>query len=113
MPWTMAAFTVGAISMIGIPPTAGFISKWYILHGAFDSGHILAVVVVVISTLLNAGYFLPIIYAAFFKKKKDIGNDDFGEAPIAIVIALSVTAAATILLFFFPGLFLELIQRLI
>ena len=51
MPWTMAAFTVGAISMIGIPPTAGFISKWYILHGAFDSGHILAVVVVVISTL--------------------------------------------------------------
>lgn len=113
MPWTMAAFTVGAISMIGIPPTAGFISKWYILHGAFDSGHILAVVVVVISTLLNAGYFLPIIYAAFFKKKKNIGNDDFGEAPIAIVIALSVTAAATILLFFFPGLFLELIQRLI
>lgn len=113
MPWTMAAFTVGAMSMIGIPPTAGFISKWYILHGAFDSGQVVAVVVVVVSTLLNAGYFLPIIYAAFFKKEKNIGNDNYGEAPIAIVIALSITAAATILLFFFPGLFIELIQKLI
>lgn len=113
MPWTMTAFTIGALSMIGVPPTAGFISKWYILHGAFDSGHMLAIVVIVLSTLLNAGYFLPIIYAAFFKKEKEIGNGNLSEAPVAIVVALSITAAATVLLFFFPGLFIELAQKLI
>ena len=113
MPWTMGAFAIGALSMIGVPPTAGFISKWYILHGALDSGQMLAVAVVIASTLLNAGYFLPIIYAAFFKKSKDNSDDDHGEAPLAIVITLSMTAAATVLLFFFPGLLLELARQLI
>jgi len=113
MPWTMGAFAIGALSMIGVPPTAGFISKWYILHGALDSGQMLAVAVVIASTLLNAGYFLPIIYAAFFKKPKDNSDDDHGEAPLAIVITLCVTAAATVLLFFFPGLLLELARQLI
>jgi multicomponent Na+:H+ antiporter subunit D len=113
MPWTMGAFAIGALSMIGVPPTAGFISKWYILHGALDSGQMLAVAVVIASTLLNAGYFLPIIYAAFFKKPKDNSDDDHGEAPLAIVITLSMTAAATVLLFFFPGLLLELARQLI
>ena len=113
MPWTMGAFAIGALSMIGVPPTAGFISKWYILHGALDSGQMLAVAVIIASTLLNAGYFLPIIYAAFFKKPKGNSDDDHGEAPLAIVITLSITAAATVLLFFFPGLFLELARQLI
>jgi multicomponent Na+:H+ antiporter subunit D len=113
MPWTMGAFAIGALSMIGVPPTAGFISKWYILHGALDSGQMLAVAVVIASTLLNAGYFLPIIYAAFFKKPKDNSDDDHGEAPLAIVITLCMTAAATVLLFFFPGLLLELARQLI
>ena len=113
MPWTMGAFAIGALSMIGVPPTAGFISKWYILHGALDSGQMLAVVVIVISTLLNAGYFLPIVYAAFFKKPKFGSGDEHGEAPLAIVIALSLTAAVTILLFFIPGVFLELARQLI
>ena len=113
MPWTMGAFAIGALSMIGVPPTAGFISKWYILHGALDSGQMLAVAVVIASTLLNAGYFLPIIYAAFFKRPKDNSDDDHGEAPLAIVITLCMTAAATVLLFFFPGLLLELARQLI
>ncbi|MBH88814.1 MAG: cation:proton antiporter [Magnetovibrio sp.] len=113
MPWTMGAFAIGALSMIGVPPTAGFISKWYILHGAFDNEHVLAVVVVVLSTILNAGYLLPIIYAAFFKKGINTSNDQLGEAPMAIIIALSITAGATVLLFFFPRLFLELTQKLI
>ena len=113
MPWTMGAFAIGALSMIGVPPTAGFISKWYILHGAFDNEHVLAVVIVVLSTILNAGYLLPIIYGAFFKKGINTSNDQLGEAPMAIIIALSITAGATVLLFFFPRLFLELTQKLI
>ncbi len=109
MPWTMSAFAIGALSMIGVPPTAGFISKWYILHGALDSGQMLAVAIIILSTLLNAGYFLPIVYAAFFKK----ASDEHGEAPLPIVIAITLTAAGTVLLFFFPGIFLELARQLI
>ena len=64
-PWTMAAFTVAALSMIGVPPTAGFLGKWFILAGAVAAGQWFAVAVVVVSTLLNAGYFLPIVYRAY------------------------------------------------
>lgn len=53
--------------MIGVPPAAGFISKWYMLSGAFQANQMVVVAILVISTLLNAGYFLPIVYRAFFK----------------------------------------------
>ncbi len=66
MPWTMGAFAVGALSMIGLPPTVGFLSKWYMLSGALAAAQWLALAVIVVSTLLNAGYFLPIVYRAFF-----------------------------------------------
>ncbi len=66
MPWTMAAFTVGAFGMIGLPPIAGFISKWYLGLGALEAGQPWVVGVLVASTLLNAGYFLPILYTAWF-----------------------------------------------
>ncbi|NVK18196.1 MAG: monovalent cation/H+ antiporter subunit D family protein [Methylocystaceae bacterium] len=117
MPITMTAFAIGALSMIGLPPTAGFISKWYIIQGAMSSENFVALSVVVLSTLLNAGYFLPIIYAAFFKKddgKPDHGHhDDHGEAPLPIVIAITSTALLTILMFFFPDVALNLAQQMI
>jgi len=112
MPWTMGAFAIGALSMIGVPPTAGFVSKWYILSGAFDADNMAAVGVIVLSTLLNAGYFLPIVYRAFFNAPS-ADNESHGEAPWPIVVALSVTAAATVLVFLFPGLFLELARQMI
>ncbi|MHC8509702.1 MAG: monovalent cation/H+ antiporter subunit D family protein [Rhodospirillales bacterium] len=113
MPVTMAAFTIGALSMIGLPPTAGFISKWYILQGAFQAEQMIAVIVVIGSTLLNAAYFLPIVYAAWFKpeapRPQSAGaashseiDYDHGEAPWPMVIAIAVTAAGTILLFLNP-----------
>ena len=116
MPWTMGSFTVAALSMIGVPPTAGFMSKWYILMGAIQAEHLFAIGVIVLSTLLNAGYFMPIVYKAFFKEAddnpghgKDPGHGtEHGEAPLPIVIALTATAAGTVLLFFFSGLPLEL-----
>jgi len=112
MPWTMGAFTIGALSMIGIPPAAGFISKWYMLMGAFSTEQFIAVGVIVISTLLNTAYFVPIIYRAFFKKEQtsaeangdaDHNNEEHGhgEAPWPIVTALTITATMTVLLFFF------------
>jgi multicomponent Na+:H+ antiporter subunit D len=68
MPLTMGAFTVAALAMIGFPPLAGFISKWYLGLGGVAAGEPWIVAVLVISTLLNAGYFLPIIYASWFRK---------------------------------------------
>ena len=65
MPWTMGAFAIATLSMIGLPPTAGFLSKWYLLGGAWQAESIYALVVLTLSTLLNAAYFLPIVYQAF------------------------------------------------
>ncbi len=67
LPWTMAAFTIAALGMIGLPPLAGFISKWYLGLGALEAGQGWVVIVLAASSLLNAAYFLPILYAAWFK----------------------------------------------
>jgi multicomponent Na+:H+ antiporter subunit D len=66
MPVTMAAFTIGALGMIGVPPIAGFVTKLYLGVGAVQSGHVWVVAVLAVSTVLNAAYFLPILIAAWF-----------------------------------------------
>jgi multicomponent Na+:H+ antiporter subunit D len=113
MPWTMGAFAVGALSMIGIPPTAGFLGKWFMLSGAMQTANWLAVAVIVVST-----YFLPIVYRAFFRgAAADAGvsghGDASGEAPWPIVVALTATAAGTVLLFFAPDIPFALAQAVI
>ena len=111
MPWTMGAFAIGTLSMIGLPPAAGFISKWFLLQGAWTAESGFAIAVLCISTLLNAAYFLPIVHRAFLRKpppsdnQADKAHADHGEAPLPIVLALTATAAATIVLFFSPELF--------
>jgi multicomponent Na+:H+ antiporter subunit D len=102
MPWTMGAFAVGALSMVGVPLTAGFLGKWFILVGAVGVGHWFAVAVIVLSTLLNAGYFLPIVYRAFWSEPPGNKAQAHGEAVWPIVASLMVTSAATVVLFFFP-----------
>jgi multicomponent Na+:H+ antiporter subunit D len=114
MPWTMGAFAIAALSMIGLPPAVGFISKWYMLSGAMSGQHWLAVTVIVLSTLLNAGYFLPIVYRAFFvAPPPDPHGHPHGEAPLPMVIALTATAVGTVLLFFFPDVPLALARQMI
>ncbi len=103
MPWTMAAFTIGVLSMIGLPPTFGFVGKWFMLQGALQTEQFIPVAVIAVSTLLNAGCFLPIVYRAFFKAPAS-GSTPHGEAPLAMLLALLATAAATIILFFAPGI---------
>ena len=68
MPWTMAAFTVGALGMIGVPPIAGFVSKWYLATGSAAAGADWVIVVLGVSSLLNAMYFLPILHRAWFRE---------------------------------------------
>lgn len=107
MPWTMAAFTIGALSMIGVPPTAGFVSKWYILAGAFEADNLVAVFTIIASTVLNAAYFLPILYMAWFAREES-GGKEHGEAPFAAVLALTITAVLTLAFFLFNGPVIEL-----
>jgi multicomponent Na+:H+ antiporter subunit D len=114
MPWTMGAFAIGALSMIGLPPAAGFVSKWFMLSGAMAAQHWLAVGVIVLSTLLNAGYFLPIVYRAFFvAAPADEHAHPHGEAPLPIVVALLLTAAGTVAMFLAPELPLALARQLV
>ncbi len=101
MPWTLAAFTIGALSMIGVPPTAGFVSKWYILAGAFQGDNYVAIFTIITSTMLNAAYFLPIVYAAWFQPETVTPKKEHGEAPWPVVAAVCTTAALTLLLFFY------------
>jgi multicomponent Na+:H+ antiporter subunit D len=66
MPLTTVAFTVASLGMIGVPPLAGYISKWYLKKGAIAAGEEWVAVVLAVSSLLNAAYFLPILYRAWF-----------------------------------------------
>lgn len=66
MPLTMTAFTVGALGMVGAPPIAGFISKWYLGLGALEVGAGWVLGLLVVSGLLNAAYFLPLVYRGWF-----------------------------------------------
>jgi len=113
MPWTMGAFAFGSLSLIGVPPFVGFISKWYIVSGAVEQEQWLALAVILASTLLNAGYFLPIVHRAFFRP---LSADDLthphGEAPVLMVVAIWITALATVAAFFYPDVFLSFGQAI-
>jgi multicomponent Na+:H+ antiporter subunit D len=97
MPWTTAAFTVGAFGMMGAPPTVGFISKWYLGLGALEADQGWVVFVLAGSSLLNAAYFLPILHAAWFRTGPDAWPEehDFGrkETAWALLLPPLVTAA--------------------
>ncbi|MEM7284657.1 MAG: proton-conducting transporter membrane subunit, partial [Pseudomonadota bacterium] len=99
--------------MIGVPPTAGFVSKWYILAGAFQADNYVALMTIIVSTALNAAYFLPIIYMAWFQRETEPAAKAHGEAPWPAVVALSVTALLTLAFFFFNGPVLELARPLV
>jgi multicomponent Na+:H+ antiporter subunit D len=78
MPLTMAAFTIGALGMIGVPPVAGFVSKWYLGTGALAAGQGWVIAVLAASSLLNAGYFLPVLYQAWFRPQQGPWPDASG-----------------------------------
>ncbi len=107
MPWTMAAFTIGAFGMIGAPPIAGFISKWYLGWGALQTEQTWVLLVLLGSSLLNAAYFLPILYAAWFREppSKWPHEHDFGrkETAWALLLPPVVTALSALLVGLFAA----------
>ncbi len=98
MPLTMGAFTAAALGMIGLPPLAGFVSKWYLALGGVQAGHPWIVVVLIASSLLNAAYFLPIIHAAWFKKPQASfpGKTSRAECSWLLLVPPLTTAAFSI-----------------
>jgi multicomponent Na+:H+ antiporter subunit D len=108
MPYSMAAFTVGALSMIGFPPMAGLISKWFIANGAVEGGKAWVIGILVISALLNAGYFVPIFINAYLKPAQHTDNHHLHEAPLMMLIPIMVTSILTIAIFLYPDMFLNL-----
>ncbi len=102
LPLTMAAFTLGAMGMIGLPPMAGFVSKWYLGLGALAQGQGWLIGVLVLSSLLNAAYFLPILYAAWFKEQDGEWPADNGtvgslESHWMLIVPPVITAMASLL----------------
>lgn len=113
MPFTMAAFTIASLSMIGIPPAAGFLSKWYLFLGSIEADQMPIVLVLATSSILNACYFLPIVYAAFFKELPPGEKPVIREAPAFMVVPLSLTAIGTLLIFFFPSFLIDLADMVV
>lgn len=110
MPLTMSAFFLGALSMIGIPFLAGFTTKWSLAVGAIQADMLPILGVLLVSTMLNAGYFLPIVYTAFFKPPAQ-GDHDVRERPL-LAVPLLITAAATVVIGFFPDSILRLVHEI-
>lgn len=108
MPWTMAAFAVASVSLIGIPPASGFISKWYLAVGSVERGNAWMLGVLLVSSLLNAAYLGPIVYRAYFEEAPDSGHEnEIVEVPW-MVIPLVLTALASLLLGVYPDPVLKL-----
>ncbi len=100
MPWTMAAFTIGAFGMIGAPPIAGFITKWYLGLGALEVGQDWVIFVLAGSSLLNAAYFLPILHRAWFQEPPDAWPEEhnFGRKETAWALLLPPVLTAILAL---------------
>ena len=109
MPFTFAAFLIGALSVTGLPPTGGFISKWYLLVGTLQSEQLPLLVVFLISTVLNAVYLLKPVYYGFFLPEASCDwKPGFKEAPLWCVAPPVFTALLTVFLFFQPELLMNL-----
>ena len=94
MPWTMAAFTAGGLSLIGIPLTAGFISKWYLILAALAADEPLIAALIVISSLLAVIYVWRVVEAAYFREPPP--GAPTGEAPLALLIPTWVLIALNV-----------------
>ena len=107
----MCAFFIGSLSVIGLPPTGGFSSKWYLVLGTLEANQIVMLVVLLCSSLLSAVYLLPIVFKAFFcTPEESMFEDEIKEAPIWCLAPLVCTAIFSIVLFFYPNLFQNLAE---
>jgi multicomponent Na+:H+ antiporter subunit D len=105
MPWTMAAFTIGALGMIGLPPLAGFVSKWYLGLGAVEREMSWVLWVLVGSSALNAAYFLPVLYTAWFRQPDGQWKDEYPNGVLETSWMLLLPPCFTAMMVVLVGLF--------
>ncbi|MDZ7642639.1 MAG: monovalent cation/H+ antiporter subunit D family protein [Desulfurivibrio sp.] len=113
MPFTFGAFAVASLSMIGAPPVAGFVTKWYLLVGSMDAGQLGILVVLLTSTVLNVGYFVPITYKAFFGRPPagETPGGEIREAPLSMLIPILIAAAISVIIGIYPDFMLQFVQQ--
>ena len=107
LPLTMGAFFIGSLSIIGLPFAGGAWSKWYLALATLEAGHLALLAVLMVSSMLSAGYLLVIPVRAFFSPRATDAEPVHG-APLACSLAIAVTALGCVALFFFPGPLLQL-----
>lgn len=95
MPWTMTAFVIGGLSLIGIPLTAGFLSKWYLLMAALDRGWWPVVLFVITATLLATVYIGKVVEAAWLRPAQP-GRATVREAPLLLLLPTWILALANL-----------------
>jgi len=111
MPWTMAAFALSSLSIVGIPLTSGFVSKWYLALGALDRHSLMALGILLVSSLLGMAYLGQVLYKAYFEVEEEpLAHGRVREVPW-IVAPLAISAGASVLLGVYPGLILGLARR--
>ncbi|MFT5341912.1 MAG: multicomponent Na+:H+ antiporter subunit D [Paracoccaceae bacterium] len=104
MPITFIAFLIGALSIIGLPPMGGSWSKWLLIMGAADTGHWVIIAILMISSLMNVAYLLPLVGRGFFLSSPDIDKDaPMAEPGVLVWLPPALTALGCIILFFYAG----------
>jgi multicomponent Na+:H+ antiporter subunit D len=116
MPFTFFAFFIGAMSVIGLPPLGGSWSKWFMMMGALEADQVFFVFVFMASSLLNVAYLMPVVARAYFLPPKDVPHPDAApagaavaptglsrikEAPAFCLLAMGISSAGSIILFFY------------
>ncbi len=111
MPFTFGAFAIASLSMIGAPPVAGFITKWNLLVGSIEAHQIGILLILITSTLLNAAYFAPVTYRAFFSARP-AGESYQGikEAPLAMLIPILIACLISVIIGIFPHFMMQFVK---
>ena len=126
MPITMTAFGIGALSVIGLPPLGGAWSKWHLILGAVEADQLIFVAALIVSSMLNVAYLIPIVARAFFVPDASVATGGMAprsvgaaarrelagglkEAPLFCVVPLSLTALGCFVLFFYADAVVDLL----
>ncbi len=117
MPFTMTAFAIGVLGMVGVPPAGGFVTKWYLVVGSMQASSLLVLFVLLTSAILNGAYFIPIVYKAFFKSPAEAAVGGSGEEieikeNLFVVVPLVIAAIGSVVLGLYPELLLIFIRAL-
>jgi len=111
MPFTFAAFGIASLSMIGAPPVAGFITKWNLLVGSMEAHQLGILIILIASTLLNAAYFAPVTYRAFFGKPPE--NEPYTgikEAPLSMLIPILIACTISVIIGIYPDFMFQFVK---